>query len=168
MKLSNAMKATLLAPVFGVLALGAASTSAVAATSVNTTFAVTATVQSTCIISATAMGFGTYVSTAASTSASAITVTCTNTTPYTLGLDAGQTTGATETTRQMKNGAALLNYALFSDSGRTANWGNTTGSWVSGTGNGSAQAITVYGQAAAGQYVTPGAYSDTITATVTY
>ena len=31
-----------------------------------------------------------------------------------------------------------------------------------------AQAITVYGQATAGQFVAPGAYTDTITATVTY
>jgi spore coat protein U-like protein len=166
MKLSNAIKSTLLAPIFGVLALGAASTSAVAS-STTATMGVTATVQATCIVSATPMGFGTYISTAASTSTSAITVTCTNSTTYTLGLDAGLN-GGTVTTRQMKNGTALLNYALFSDSGRTTNWGNTTGSWVSGTGNGSGQAITVYGQAAAGQYVTPGAYSDSITATVTY
>jgi spore coat protein U-like protein len=39
---------------------------------------------------------------------------------------------------------------------------------VAGTGNGAAQAITVYGQAAAGQYVAPGSYADTITATITY
>ena len=40
--------------------------------------------------------------------------------------------------------------------------------WVSGTGNGSAQAITVYGQIPAAQYVTPGSYTDTITVSVTY
>jgi spore coat protein U-like protein len=39
---------------------------------------------------------------------------------------------------------------------------------VSGTGNGNAQTLTVYGQLPAGQYVTPGAYADTITATITY
>lgn len=64
--------------------------------------------------------------------------------------------------------SALLNYVLTTDSAHTTNWGNSTGSWVAGTGNGSTQAITVYGQVAAGQYVAPGAYSDTITATVNY
>jgi spore coat protein U-like protein len=65
--------------------------------------------------------------------------------------------------------SALLGYALFSDASRTVNWGQTIGTdTVTGTGNGAAQAITVYGQATAGQFVAPGAYTDTITATVTY
>jgi spore coat protein U-like protein len=168
MKFLKTIKSTLPAALLACLALGYAPTSAFASTSVTTTFGVSATVQSTCIISASAMGFGTYISTAASATTSTVTVTCTNTTPYTVGLDAGLATGATVTTRQMKNGAALLNYALYSDSGRTSNWGNTTGSWVSGTGNGSAQPLTVYGQVLAGQYVTPGSFGDTITATITY
>jgi spore coat protein U-like protein len=68
----------------------------------------------------------------------------------------------------MKNGSALLSYSLFSDSLRTVNWGNSAGSWVTGTGSGVPQAITVYGQIAASQYVLPGAYGDTIVATVSY
>ena len=167
MKLAKTIKSALAAASVGFLALGLAPTAAVAATA-TTTFAVTATVQATCSVSATAMGFGTYVSTAASLTTSTVTVTCTNTTPYTVGLNAGTTSGATVTTRQMVNGSALLNYALYSDSSRTINWGNTTGSWVAGTGNGAAQALTVYGEVAANQYVTPGSFTDTITATVTY
>jgi spore coat protein U-like protein len=168
MTIFKTIKSTLPAAALACLALGFAPTSAFAVTTVTTTFGVSATVQATCIVSASAMSFGTYISTAASTAASTVTVTCTNTTPYTLGLDAGQTTGATVTTRQMKNGSALLNYALFTDSARTLNWGNTTGSWVSGTGAGSAQVLNVYGQIPAAQYVTPGSFADTITATVTY
>jgi spore coat protein U-like protein len=65
--------------------------------------------------------------------------------------------------------SALLNYAMFSNSTRTTNWGQTVGTdTVTGTGNGAAQALTVYGQVTAGQFVAPGAYTDTITATVTY
>jgi spore coat protein U-like protein len=65
--------------------------------------------------------------------------------------------------------SAVLGYALFSDASRTVNWGQTIGTdTVTGTGNGTAQALNVYGQATAGQFVAPGAYSDTITATVTY
>ena len=167
MNVSATVKSTIATALLGIVTVGLAPSSASAATA-TTTFAVSATVQATCTVTATAMAFGTYVSTAASTSTSTVSVTCTNTTPYSVGLDAGATTGATVTTRQMKNGAALLNYALFSDTARTINWGNSTGSWVSGTGAGTAQALTVYGQVAAGQFVTPGAYADTITATVTY
>ena len=61
---------------------------------------------------------------------------------------------------------ALLNYALFSDLRAPINWGNSTGS-VSGNGAGSTGTNCIR-QVAAGQYVTPGAYTDTVTATVTY
>jgi spore coat protein U-like protein len=133
------------------------------------TFIVTAVVQATCLVSATNMVFGTYIG-AVVTSTSAVSVTCTNTTPYNIGLSAGLATGATVTTRKMAGPAsATLSYALFRDSARTLNWGNTVGTdTVSSTGNGSAQLSSVFGRLAAGQLVTPGAYSDTILVTVTY
>jgi spore coat protein U-like protein len=120
-------------------------------------------------VSATALAFGTYTGVAVP-STSTVSVTCTNTTPYNVGLSAGVSTGATVLARKMTGpGSALLGYALFSDSARLVNWGQTIGTdTVTGTGNGSAQALTVYGQLAASQYVAPGAYTDTITATVTY
>jgi spore coat protein U-like protein len=141
---------------------------AVAATAAST-FTVTATVQATCLISATSLTFGTYAGVQADAS-STVTVTCTNTSPYNVGLSAGLATGATVTTRSMTGpGSALLGYALFRDTARTLNWGNTIGTdTVSGTGNGSAQALTVFGRVAATQFVAPGAYTDTITATVTF
>jgi spore coat protein U-like protein len=162
------MKSALPAAALGFLALGLATRPALAATA-TTTFGVTATVQATCLVSATALAFGTYTG-ALATSTSTVSVTCTNTTPYNVGLSAGMATGATVTTRQMTGPAsALLNYAMFSNSTRTTNWGQTTGTdTVTGTGNGAAQALTVYGQVTAGQFVAPGAYTDTITATVTY
>lgn len=161
------LKSILSTALLGGLALGLAPDSAIAATA-TTTFGVTATVQATCLISATTMAFGTYTGVVAN-STSTVSVTCTNTTPYNVGLDAGLATGATVTTRKMAGtGGALLNYALYSDSARTLNWGNSSGSWVAGTGNGSAQTLTVYGQVAAAQYLAPGSYSDTITATVNY
>lgn len=129
--------------------------------------AVSATVNANCIISAPALAFGTYSGSAA-TATSNLSVTCTNTTPYNVGLNAGATNGATVTTRQMLNGTAALNYTLLSGSATGPNWGNTTGSWVGGTGNGAAQTLTVYGSIPAGQYVTPGSYADTIVATVNY
>jgi spore coat protein U-like protein len=137
--------------------------------SATASFTVTAVVQATCLVSATNMAFGTYTG-AVATSTSAVSVTCTNTTPYNIGLSAGLATGATVTTRKMTGPAsATLNYALFRDSARTLNWGNTVGTdTISSTGNGSAQLSSVFGKLAVGQLVTPGAYSDTIIVTVTY
>ena len=129
---------------------------------------VTATVASTCSVNSPTLAFGTYNPASVSDSTTDISVTCTNTTPYTVGLDAGSGTGASVTDRKMMNGANLLNYTLYSDAGRTANWGNTTGVWKSATGNGAAQVHTVYGRIPASQYVDPGSYSDTVVITVTY
>jgi spore coat protein U-like protein len=167
-KLTNAFKSALPAVALSFLTLGLAPLPAIAATT-TTTFAVTATVQATCLVSATAMAFGTYTG-AVATSTSAVSVTCTNTTPYNIGLSAGLATSATVTTRSMTGPAsALLGYGLFQNAGHTTNWGQTIGTdTVTGTGNGAAQPITVYGQVLAAQYVAPGAYADTITATVTY
>lgn len=135
----------------------------------STSFTVTAVVQPTCLISATALAFGTY-SGALVNSTSTISVTCTNTTTYNVGLNAGTAAGATVTNRSMTGpGGTLLPYKLFRNSGRTLNWGNTVGTdTVAGTATGSAQSLTVYGQLPANQYVRPGNYADTITATITY
>jgi spore coat protein U-like protein len=154
----------------GFLALGLVARPASAATTtVTANFNVTATVQATCLISASTMAFGVYTGLAA-TSTSAVSVTCTNTTSYNVGFSAGNATSALVTTRKMTGPAsATLAYSLFSDSARSSNWGQTIGTdTVTGTGNGSVQSIPVYGSVAAAQYVAPGAYSDTITATITY
>jgi spore coat protein U-like protein len=136
---------------------------------VTNTMSVTAIVQATCLISASALNFGPYPGLLINTS-SVLTVTCTNTTVFNIGLNAGTATGATVTTRKMTGPAsATLNYKLFRDSARTQNWGNTVGTdTLISLGNGTALQYGVFGQLPAGQYVTPGAYADTIIATVTY
>jgi spore coat protein U domain-containing protein, fimbrial subunit CupE1/2/3/6 len=145
-----------------------ASAPAVAATA-TTTFNVSAAVQATCLMSASNLGFGSYSGSAVATSTT-LSVTCTNGTSYNIGLNAGTAAGATVTTRAMTGpGGATLSYALYQDSGHATNWGNTVGTDTkSGSGNGSAQTLTVYGNLAGNQYPTPGGYSDTITATITY
>lgn len=158
-----------------------------------TTFNVTATVPSLCKVSATNLNFGPYnPSSGAVTGNSAVTVNCTKGTAFTVALNTGSSTGATFTNRNMTGtgaadpagdtapSSALLNYQLYTTatvgSGGTV-WGDgSTGtSTVSGTGNGmgTPQAIaeTVYGQipdSTANLAAVPGAYSDTVTATVTY
>jgi len=170
MKLSNPLKIALLSALLGFVVVGLTPTSAVAqANPATTTFNVTATVLKDCIVSATALPFGNYIGAVVNVS-STVTVTCTNSTAYTVGLNAGLTTSATVTTRQMgiTQPAGGLNYSLLTTSFTGSNWGNTSGSWVSGTGNGAAQPLTVYGVLPAGQYVPPGSYTDTIAVTVTY
>ena len=144
---------------------------ATASTTATSSMAVSATVVSSCTISTTPMSFGTY-NNSLLTSTATVTATCTNTTPYNVGLNAGTASGATVTTRGMfvsGTPSVVLNYSLYSNSARTTNWGMTVGTdTVSGTGNGAAQAITVYGQIPSGQLVAPGSYTDTITASITY
>jgi len=138
------------------------------ATAATAQFSVTATIVKDCTVSASNLAFGNYTG-AVKNSTTSVSVTCTSGTTYTVGLSAGLASGATVTTRKMQNGSALLSYGLFTNSGHTINWGNTSATnWVSGTGSGSSQAITVYGQIPAAQYVTPGSYTDTITVSVTY
>jgi spore coat protein U-like protein len=138
-------------------------------TTVHATFTVTATVVKDCGVSATALGFGNYTG-AVNNASATVTVTCTNTTPYTVGLGPGLATGATVITRQMAitQPAGALNYSLLTGSYTGTNWGNTSPTWFSGNGTGAAQPLTVYGVIPAGQHPTPGSYTDTITATVTY
>jgi spore coat protein U-like protein len=151
-----------------VLALALSHRPAAAATATST-FTVSATVQATCSIAAGNLAFGTYTGVLINNTAT-LSVSCTNTTPYNIGLNAGTSTGATVTTRKMTGtGANTVAYGLYRDAGHATNWGNTVGTdTLPGTGNGAVQAVTIYGQMAAGQLVTPGAYSDTITATINY
>lgn len=134
--------------------------------------AVTATVQSACIVVATPLAFGTYDPTSGSVkdANSTITVTCTSGTSFTVGLNPGSTSGATVTTRQMANGTNRLSYALYSDINHTTNWGNTPGTDTptATTATAVPSLLTVYGRISASQNVPAGAYTDSVTVTVNY
>lgn len=146
-------------------------TSVVHAATTTSTFTVQITIAGSCAITSTStLDFGTQnVLTANVDTTSTVQVQCTNTTPYNIGFDAGTASGATVSTRKMTNGAATVSYALYSNAGRTVNWGNTVGTdTVSATGNGAAQSQTVYGRVPVQSTPAPAAYTDTITMTVTY
>ena len=137
-------------------------------TTATTSFSVTTTVVPSCSITANPLNFGAYTG-AAANATSTLTVQCANGTPYNVGLDPGQASGATVTTRRMMNGSKTLNYALYSNIGRTINWGNTVATdTVPGTGSGAPQSLTIYGQVPSGQKPVPGSYADTVTATITF
>jgi len=149
-----------------IIALTAAPVQAVTATG---SLALSATVTSYCTVTGGSIAFGSYNSSQIDQSGT-IGVTCTNGTTYTVALDAGTGTGATTSARAMTGpSSAQLNYALFRDSGRTNNWGNTTGTdTVAGTGTGAAQNLTVYGRIPGSQFPGAGSYSDTVVVTLTY
>lgn len=121
-----------------------------------------------CTISTTAVDFGNYTSNQASylDGTGSVTVNCVSG-AYEIGLNGGQTSDINN--RKMNSGSNYLYYQLYKDSDRAIIWGNTEGSnTLSDTGNGSDQPHTVYGRIPANQNVSPGAYSDTVTATVTW
>jgi len=130
------------------------------------------TIQAECkVLTATDMDFGTEgVIDADIDQTSTISVQCTNTTPYNVGLSAGGGAGATIAIRKMTGPAsATIDYSLYRDAGRAQLWGTTIGTdTVSGTGNGALQPLTVYGRVP--PQTTPGAgvYTDTVAITVTY
>ena len=140
------------------------------AATATTTIAVSATVLSYCAVAALPLAFGNYNSGTNSTANTTVSVTCTNGTPYNVGLDQGTGSGATVTSRLMSGpSSATLSYSLYSNAGFSTVWGNTIGTnTVTGTGSGALQNLTVYGKIPSGQYSGPGAYADTVTVTVTY
>ena len=158
------------AAALGALFLIASGASLYAATA-TTTMTVQMTITATCLVnSASALNFGTQGVLATNVDqTSTVQVTCTNTTPYNIGLNAGTGAGATVATRKMTSGANTVNYTLYRNSTRTTLWGNTVGTdTVAATGNGAAQSYTVYGRVPPQAAPAPGTYTDTITVTVTY
>ena len=135
-------------------------------------FNVTITITSQCTVSnATNMAFpSSGLLSAAVNQTNTFNVTCTNTTPYTIGLNNGLNVSGAQ--RRMLGGVTnteFVSYNLYSDAGRTIAWGDVSGSWVSGTGTGAATAYTVYGQVPPQATPSPSAnYTDTVTITVTY
>lgn len=136
---------------FGGLAAGAAH-----GQTIDTTFTVSANVVNACTVSAVDLAFGDYVASAAKDGSSAITVTCSAGRGYTVGISGGATP------RSMTGPGGSLNYGLFSDTSRTSAFS------VAASGTGGAVVHPVYGRIPAGQFVTAGAYSETVTVLVTY
>ncbi len=143
------------------------------AATVTTTFTVQITITNACtIVSATNMNFGSVGVIGASgvDATSTITVQCTSSAPYNIGLSAGTGAGATVASRLMTSGASnTVGYSLYQDVAHSLVWGTTIGTnTVAGTGTGASQAYTVYGHVPSQSTPPAAAYNDTITVTVTY
>jgi spore coat protein U-like protein len=159
------------------LAIGFAS-STDAATTATSNLSVTASVTANCTITTAAVAFGAYDPVVANASSAlngtgTVSVTCTNgaSTTVTLGQGSNANTGSTDVApaRRLNDGGAdFLTYSLYSNTARTAVWGNTAGTGVAHTGTGLLTALTVYGAVDPGQNVPAGSYSDTVVATITF
>lgn len=171
------MKMNLIAPLTAGILLAAAG--AAQAATRTATFQVSANVVDNCIIGATALNFGDFDGTNNLTNSSTITVRCSNGTDYTVDLSAGASNNFDA--RNMVNPSSTsglpLVYNLYTSSTYGTIWGDNTGNTgrVDGLGAGMAaiNAIThtVYGRLLASDNtgaIDAGAYSDTITATITY
>jgi spore coat protein U-like protein len=150
---------------FGFAAMASAQTS-------STTMNVSSTLSASCSVAATAMSFGAEVPSpmVADVDATAtITATCSNGRTYTIGMNAGSNVadGATEAIRKLRGSSGTIDYAVYSNSGRTSVWG-TGSSAVSATGNGLAQPLTAYGRMPRQATAGPGTYVDSVTVTITF
>ena len=139
------------------------------------TFTVSVTVLASCSVSASNLSFGPVSLLTANVDAMAsLAVTCTNTTPYTIALDAGQGSGATVANRLMTSaGGATVGYGLYQDPSRMIPWGVTpppagNADTLSGVGTGSTQTLWVYGRVWPQTTPAQGGYTDTVLVTLTY
>ena len=127
---------------------------------------VSANVTEVCNVTTSAVAFGDVdVTTAGNVDATGgFSVVCTSGTAWTAAASAGEGVGASTAARKMSSGSDLLNYALYTDAGRSVNFVSATG-----TGSGVAQARTVYGRIPTGQTAVPvGSYADSVTISLTY
>lgn len=164
-------------------ATGGFALSASAATT-TATFQVQIVIQKACSVTAgtaSNINLGTVASTATNvTGTNNISVTCSKTTPYYIGLapsaaNGGTTTGsgAMSTSDALPGNTDKVPYQLSSTPGPSGTiWGNTAtsttvGNGVAGTGSGLAQSIPVYATTASANF-TPDSYADTVTVNVNF
>jgi len=168
------MFATLRATALGLIVIAApafANAAVYAKAALPASFDVTLRINADCSISANGLDFGQQQGVLSSTVSanSNITVTCSNTTPYNIALDSGNGAGSSGTTRYMVGSGTnteKVQFHLYQSPG-TNPWGATQGNnTLSGTGNGAAQNLTVYGEIPAQNTPTPDNYKATVTATV--
>ena len=159
--------------IFALTASAALLPTTAMAVTVTTTFGVQITITNACtIVSATNMNFGSVgvIGAAGVDATSTITVQCTTSAPYNIGLSVGAGAGATVANRLMTSAATnTVAYSLYQDVAHTLVWGPTIATnTVASTGTGASQPFTVYGHVPSQTTPPAAVYNDTITVTVTY
>lgn len=136
-------------------------------------FGVGATVIRSCDIAATPLAFGVYDPLVLHASQpldreASVTITCTKGTPTTLTMSGGL--NASGAARRLSSGAAMLQYELFQDAGRTQRWGES-GAEALQAGEAPSDAprtFLVFGRIFSGQDVPVGTYTDSVVVTVEF
>jgi len=137
-----------------------AETPAAVTQQVQTTFDVKIEVLSTCSINATEIDFGKLDSgSVASDKTGTLNITCTNQTPYSVGLS-----GSGKMTNEIDKLSSIA-YELFQNVNTP--WDNDQNKY-SNNGSGNVEAIPVIAKVVGSTNVRAGNYKDTVTATVTY
>lgn len=124
----------------------------------------------------TTLDFGSQASTTADASnTGGFSVTCTNLTPYKIGLQSNSSGAGTGGTGVMSSTAPgvsqTIGYQLYQDTAHTMAWGNATSGTlnvVSSTGTGATQAFAVYGKTTTTLNVPAATYTDTVAINVYY
>lgn len=126
-----------------------------------------------CTISATSVNFGSYnVFTGSATdSTGTVTINC-NGSAHNVVVSLSRGVSTTFNPRTMLKGTETLSYNLYRDAARTSIWGDGTGGTSTYTNanptNNADVIVTVYGRVPAGQDVTAGSYSDTVSAVINF
>ncbi len=130
------------------------------------TLNVDAVVLNTCAVATTPVTF-TNVGLTQATGNGTVTVTCTNTSAFTVALDGGSNADiSARTLTSILDPSDTFTYQLYTASDLSTVWGDgSTGSTVAGTGP--LEILTVYG-ATTSSPAAPGVFADTVTVTVTY
>lgn len=125
-----------------------------------------------CTVTARDLDFGVRDTLARAIDAStSVDVACTNRGPYFVRFDRGTGAGAQFDARKLSNGTDTVDYTLYADAARSRVLGDATNgsTQLTGTGDGERQSFTVFGRVFPGQGPkSPGAYTDTVTATLGY
>jgi len=144
------------------------SGSAQAQTTVTTTMTVTANVVASCSVVGGTLAFGNYdpIAAAATDASVQIGVRCTRGTTALIGLSLGANPAGT--TRRMNNAGSFLIYELYQDAPRTIMWGTGTDRVTYVAASNALTNFTVFGRVFALQDVAVGAFTDTVTISVTF
>jgi len=120
-----------------------------------------------CNVSTIGVAFGSYnvFNSSPADITGSVSVTCNKSSSYSVSLSSGS---GTFSSRTLRNGSNVLNYNLFSDPTHLTIWGDGSGGTVTVSAAALSGAYTVYGRVPARQNVRAGAYSDSITVTVTF
>lgn len=130
-------------------------------------FRVTASVVPMCLLQTPAdLNFGSRSSLdSVADATTAISLTCTRDASYSIALSNGING---QRNMKLNAGAALVRYELYKDAARSSVWGAGLIDSVVGTGTGGAQTFTVYGRVPSQTTPAVGAFTDTVTVTVTF